>query len=115
MFDSYVLTKQALESVHAHSFENREEISRSGLCYCMFCKRVSFSVLIHEWADEGKTALCPNCGVDSVIGDASGVEMTPALMTSLHDFYFDRKFMVDLLQEDFEKVGWDFYTPMKED
>ncbi len=27
---------------------------------------------ITEWTDDGATALCPSCGIDSVIGTSSG-------------------------------------------
>ena len=31
---------------------------------------------ILEWTDDDQTALCPNCGIDSVIGDKSGYPVT---------------------------------------
>ena len=34
-----------------------------------------------------RTALCPYCGIDSVIGSASGVEISSKLLKEMHDYY----------------------------
>lgn len=91
--DSYVLVQQALKDIHRHSFKNREEIQSSVLCHCFACKEASASSHVTEWADDGDTALCPRCGIDSVIGDASGFEMTPALLQQMSTFWFEDKFI----------------------
>jgi NAD-dependent SIR2 family protein deacetylase len=62
-----------LEAAHAHSFENRVEIERSDLCGCFHCRKTFPPASIAEWTDDGLTALCPRCGIDSVIGAASGL------------------------------------------
>ena len=43
---------------------------------------------VEEYTDDGKTALCPYCSVDSVIGDASGIELNPKLLNELNKMYF---------------------------
>jgi hypothetical protein len=62
-----------LEAAHAHSTENKAEIGRSDLCGCFHCRKTFFPAQIEEWTDDGQTALCPRCGIDSVIGAASGL------------------------------------------
>ncbi|EJZ43543.1 hypothetical protein LEP1GSC178_3039 [Leptospira licerasiae str. MMD4847] len=47
-----------------------------------------------EWCDEedprGKTALCPNCGIDSVIGSKSGYPITDEyFIEEIHRFWFN--------------------------
>jgi hypothetical protein len=43
---------------------------------------------IREWTDDGQTALCPSCGVDSVIGDASGFPITVEFLTAMEAHWF---------------------------
>jgi hypothetical protein len=48
---------------------------------------------IDEWVDEnehgvGQTAICPRCGIDSVIGDASGYPVTVEFLSQMHRVWF---------------------------
>jgi hypothetical protein len=65
-----------LEDAHKHSIFHVNEIIESTFCGCFYCLSIFKPIEIVEWTDEGdsrgKTALCPKCGVDSVIGDKSG-------------------------------------------
>lgn len=52
---------------HCRSYLNRQELLEGDECSCYFCIR-SFKVAeITDWADEGQTAKCPHCDVDSLI------------------------------------------------
>ena len=76
---------------HDHSKNNREEVSQSGKCGCFYCLSVFKPESIKEWTDDetqASTALCPYCGVDSVVGDKSGFEITENLLNQLHDYWF---------------------------
>jgi hypothetical protein len=57
---------------YEHSSNHRAEIEASGTVGCFFCCRSYSPSLIVEWIDDETTAMCPKCGIDSVIGDASG-------------------------------------------
>jgi hypothetical protein len=65
------------EQAHRHSSHHREEVLRSDLCGCFYCRKSFPPTAISEWTDEvggrGQTALCPRCGIDAVIGSASGL------------------------------------------
>ena len=61
---------------HAHSSRHRAEIESSANVGCFYCCEIYLPALIEEWIDEGDTALCPRCGIDSVIGEASGFPVT---------------------------------------
>ena len=46
-----------------------------------------------EWIDEdknevGQTALCPYCGIDSVIGSASGISLDKQFLTEMYKVWF---------------------------
>jgi hypothetical protein len=43
---------------------------------------------IQEWIDGGQTALCPSCGIDSVIGDASGFPITEEFLAAMESRWF---------------------------
>lgn len=61
----------SLESAHGHSSVHRDELDRSRICGCFYCCKTFAPAEIDDWVDDGTTALCPNCGIDSVIGSAS--------------------------------------------
>jgi hypothetical protein len=69
-FKPYPVEK--LKRAHKRSTYHREEIERSDLCCCFHCRRTFPPSEIEEWWDDGDTAVCPRCGIDAVIGSASG-------------------------------------------
>jgi hypothetical protein len=77
-----------LEDAHRHSFQNRVEIEQSLKCGCFSCGSIFDATEVEDYIDDGKTALCPYCSVDSVIGDASGIELNPKLLNELNKMYF---------------------------
>jgi hypothetical protein len=38
---------------------------------------------------EGQTALCPKCGIDAVIGSASGYPISREFLAEMHRHWFD--------------------------
>ena len=75
-------------SAHKHSTRNREEIEESDLCGCFYCLSLFSPLEITEWIDEEDTAMCPSCGVDSVIGSKSGYPMTAEFLKKMKDRWF---------------------------
>ncbi|MFD2893889.1 hypothetical protein [Sphingobacterium arenae] len=60
-----------LERAHMASSSHRTEMENSSLCECFYCLATFTSKEIIEWIDEpngGETAICPKCGIDSVLG-----------------------------------------------
>ena len=81
-----------LKSAHSHSYHNRGEIEQSSLCGCFSCNRTFLSSEVEDYIDEGETALCPYCSVDSVIGDASGIQLSEEDAGTIELFdYFGKK------------------------
>lgn len=54
-----------------HSSFHRIELLSSQSCGCYKCLKIFSPDHITEWADHGKTAICPYCQTNSIIGDAS--------------------------------------------
>lgn len=85
---------------HRHSAHHRRELEASALCGCFYCLATFVPAAIEEWIDEpldasedsewdaGVTALCPCCGIDSVIGSASGFPITAEFLTDMHSRWF---------------------------
>ena len=85
-------TVEELKAVYSNSIRNEESILKSNLCGCFHCisilaaTDVKSSEMVVE-KDGFKTAICPICGIDAVLGDAS-VEITAELLEALNEYYF---------------------------
>ena len=79
---------------HQHSANHRAEIESSDRCGCFYCLAVFGPANISDWIDEvegldsGTTALCPRCGIDSVIGSASGYPIEKAFLEQMKGYWF---------------------------
>ena len=58
---------------------------------CFYCKCIYSPSKIKEWIDGGETALCPKCGIDSVLPGFYGL-VSPEFLQSMYYkwFHFDR-------------------------
>ena len=77
-----------LERAHRHSIYHREEVLKGDRCGCFHCLAIFPSEEIVEWTDEGKTALCPKCGIDAVIGSASGLPIDKEFLKKMEAHWF---------------------------
>src|SRR5687768_14822148 len=74
---------------HTHTVAHRAELAGSQLAGCFYCCEIFEPKEIEDWVDDGKCALCPKCGIDSVIGDASGFPVTDKkFLKDMHEFWF---------------------------
>ena len=83
-------------AAHKHSSNHRQEIQESEFCGCFYCENTFPPSSIKEWIDEdhggtGQTALCPKCGIDSVIGDKSGYTITKDFLVGMNRLWFSIK------------------------
>lgn len=75
-------------TAHQFSIYNKEQIVKSSKCGCFFCIKIFDPNEIEEWIDPNDdTALCPYCDIDSVIGDASGYEITEAFLRKMNEHW----------------------------
>jgi len=79
-----------LEAAHTFSANHRQQIEASDLCGCFYCVKVFAPDEIQEWVDDGGTALCPKCGVDSVIGTRSGAPITREFLMRMREVWFGK-------------------------
>ena len=81
-----------LKAIYSHSIRNEESILNSDFCGCFHCISIfpavdvkSAEFIIEK--DGSRTEICPICGIDSVLGDAS-VEITAELLEEMNSHYF---------------------------
>lgn len=71
-----------------HASQHRVEVQASGRCGCFFCFKTFPPSLIKAWIDADQTALCPSCGVDSVIGSESAHRLDEGFLRKMHMQWF---------------------------
>jgi len=77
---------------HAHSINNRGEIEGSKMCGCFFCLNIFEKTAINEWvktANGDEMAMCPFCGIDSVLADTSGYTISNVFLEEMNIHWFD--------------------------
>jgi hypothetical protein len=81
-------------SAHKHSIRHRTEILASEICGCFYCLATFSPEDIDIWVDEkdgdGQTGLCPECGIDSVIGSAAGFPISSEFLAKMKAHWFDK-------------------------
>jgi hypothetical protein len=92
------LAREDLESIHTYSSDHRDFLARSETAGCFYCLAIFNPSEIREWVDgafvdtgdpaDGVTALCPRCGIDSVLPSAAPLALTPALLRQMNDHWF---------------------------
>ena len=92
-----------IRDAHAHCARNAGEIGKSDLCGCFYCLATFAPGEIEDWigeqpryndredldAPEGSSsAICPRCGIDSVIGSAAGFPLTADFLGRMKSHWF---------------------------
>lgn len=62
---------------------NKQRLLNSDLCGCYFCKSTFHPFRIAEWTLDD-AAICPNCGIDAVIGE----NPTKDFLEDMNRFWF---------------------------
>ena len=78
-------------AAHITATTNETMIKNSKMCACFHCRNFFVPVQIKEWIEDihsEKTALCPYCGSDSVVGDDMKYPLTEELIQAMHDYWF---------------------------
>lgn len=79
---------------HEYSNNHKPELEKDSVCGCFHCLRIFKPSEIEDWiiadneCDRRGTAICPYCGVDSVIGESSGHPITEKFLSEMHSVWF---------------------------
>ena len=82
---------RSFDFIAAHKFSSghRACLSTDSKCGCFYCMKVFNPCEINDWAeDPGGTAICPHCGIDSVIGQSSGYPITQEFLSKMNKHWF---------------------------
>lgn len=77
--------------IEAHKFSSnhRAALEKDRICGCFYCLRIFSPSEIVDWIpDKEGTAVCPFCGIDSVIGESSGYPITAELLSDMKNYWF---------------------------
>lgn len=77
-------------AAHRHSSNHRAELDSSTSCGCFHCLAIYPPAAITRWIG-AQTAMCPRCGIDSVIGDRSGYPITVDFLTAMQRHWFAKR------------------------
>ncbi len=82
---------QLLTAAHDASANHEDVLGRSDVCGCFYCLKTFPPSEIGEWVEEpsgGRTAVCPHCGIDSVLSSASGFPLTQEVLEAMCEHWF---------------------------
>ena len=77
-----------LDRLHGFSARNRAWLGSSDRAACFHCLSEYPASAVAEWVDDGQTALCPVCSIDSVLPGAVAPTDDPLLLQAMHDRWF---------------------------
>ncbi|WP_425146200.1 hypothetical protein [Deinococcus sp.] len=63
-------------------------LGRTRSCGCFYCLKLYKTSEILEWIESEGTAVCPHCGIDSVIPDVPLYRLDLPLLEELHAHFF---------------------------
>lgn len=83
-------SKELLHAAHKISYANKTRLSGSQKCGCFYCLRFFSSEDIVDWSVDKPdwTAICPYCGIDSVIGENDGYPLTEDFLEEMFEEWF---------------------------
>lgn len=87
--------QSAFPEIFSHTVNNETDVLHSTKCSCLFCRQTYDARKINDWVNDknGVTALCPECGMDAVVGDASGFVLDHDTLKALNLAYFGEDYM----------------------
>ena len=86
--------KEELISAHKCCRNHMEKLKKDNVCGCFYCLKIFSPKEIKIWlqdehGDPLGTAICPYCGIDSVIGESSGFSITQEFLRRMERYWFN--------------------------
>lgn len=73
---------------HALCTRNRKLLEERDRCGCFYCMNIFHPKEIIDWLDGEETALCPRCGIDSVIYETEEYPLTVEFLKKMNEYWF---------------------------
>ncbi|MFN0135592.1 MAG: hypothetical protein ACKVS9_05670 [Phycisphaerae bacterium] len=97
------------KAAHRECCCNHDLLHAAESCGCFHCLAVFPPTLIDEWIDEkladgraGRTALCPRCGIDSVIPIDAPAGRDASFLRQMKAMWFEQSIALDEMMRLFE-------------
>jgi hypothetical protein len=87
-FSPFCPQQKDTDAAHKHCSLHRDELGKSEQCGCFYCMAIFLASEIVEWIDDDQTAICPHCGIDAVIGSASGYPVSTEFLDRMYSRWF---------------------------
>ena len=83
--------KDDVIKAHEFSSKHKDKLQKDSACGCFYCLSIFSASEIDNWLNEGSgTAICPYCGIDSIIGESSGFPITKEFMEKMNKYWFGK-------------------------
>ena len=77
------------KQAHKFSANHQSQLLKDKKCGCFYCLHIFSPSEIIEWIkDIDGTAICPYCGIDSVMGESSGHPITHSFLEEMNKYWF---------------------------
>lgn len=80
------MNQSLLLKLHSNSIYNSEFCRIANKCGCFYCLSIFPSSEVTEFWDSQKTAVCPKCGIDSLLFDSQDILLTETLLRQMQTF-----------------------------
>jgi len=91
MSNTNAYPESLLRHAHKRTFRNEQTLSASTDAGCFYCCETYPASQVTDWVSErqgGRTAICPRCGIDSVLGSSAGIPLTPEFLRAMEQYWF---------------------------
>ena len=82
------MTREEFTKAIEYATANEENLKNSSKAGCYYCKKIYDASEVLEFLEGERTALCPKCGIDSVIPSNSPIELTSSNLNKLNKHWF---------------------------
>jgi hypothetical protein len=82
------MTRDKLRAAIKFATSNEQALKESAYAGCYYCLRIYPSSEVTQFLEVERTALCPKCGIDSVLPSNSPYELTVDTLKELNKFWF---------------------------
>ena len=85
-----MISNKDIISAHDFCTNNMDSLREDKVCGCFYCMKIFSPDEIESYVeDDSGTAICPYCGIDSVIGESSGYPITNDFLQQMKTYWFD--------------------------
>ncbi len=82
------MNEREMKALHDKCSENRELLTQAPRAACFYCRSRFHPSTITEWIGLRARALCPICGIDSVLPDTDAEPITDAMLVDMNRYWF---------------------------